>query len=350
MIDGVGAARRLALNMARFSGVAPLAAPFLSGVGAILMLHRVNRERTPLGLNSHLTVTPEFLDDLLVDLKRSGHSFVSMDEAVENIVSGRGSRFIAITADDAYRDIATDALPVLRAHSAPITIYVAPGLTDGKITPWWDALEEIVTRADRIELESVSGLVKIETASPDQKRSANRRLELLLTSEIKEEDRQAALSRLARSAGVDLAAFSRQAFIDWQELAVLAGDPLVTIGAHTVNHYFLRRLAQEEALREIADASTLLRERLGAAPSHMAYPYGYERAVGPREVALAREAGFRSAVTTRHGVLQTGHGEHLHALPRISLNGRYQNVGYVRTMLSGVTTAMANKGRRLVTV
>ena len=35
---------------------------------------------------------------------------------------------------------------------------------------------------------------------------------------------------------------------------------------------------------------------------------------------------------------------------RISLNGRYQNIGYIRTMLSGVTTPLANAGRRLVTV
>jgi len=72
--------------------------------------------------------------------------------------------------------------------------------------------------------------------------------------------------------------------------------------------------------------------------------------VGEREVKLAAEAGFASAVTTRHGVLSPGHARHLHALPRISLNGRYQNVAHVRTMLSGITTPIANAGRRVVTV
>ena len=33
--------RKLALHVARFSGLAPLARPFASGIGAILMLHRV---------------------------------------------------------------------------------------------------------------------------------------------------------------------------------------------------------------------------------------------------------------------------------------------------------------------
>ena len=82
----------------------------------------------------------------------------------------------------------------------------------------------------------------------------------------------------------------------------------------------------------------------------MAFPYGFPSAVGEREVRLAEQVGFASAVTTRHGLIRPEHARHLRALPRISLNGRYQNVGYVRTMLSGVTTAMANSGRRLVTV
>ena len=77
----------------------------------------------------------------------------------------------------------------------------------------------------------------------------------------------------------------------------------------------------------------------------MAYPYGYAGAVGCREVALANEAGYVSAVTTRHGVLRAEHANHLHALPRISVNGRYQRVAHIRTMLSGVTTPLANRGK-----
>ena len=82
----------------------------------------------------------------------------------------------------------------------------------------------------------------------------------------------------------------------------------------------------------------------------MAYPYGYASAVGAREVELAKSAGYASAVTTRHGVLQAEHAGHLHALPRISVNGRYQELGYLRTMLSGITTPLANAGKRVVTV
>ena len=138
--------------------------------------------------------------------------------------------------------------------------------------------------------------------------------------------------------------------MDWDEIRRISTHPLVTIGAHTVNHYNLKRLSADKARREIADAPRIIEMETGLRPRHMAYPYGYLAAVGEREVKLAAEAGFASAVTTRHGVLSPGHARHLHALPRISLNGRYQNVAHVRTMLSGITTPIANAGRRVVTV
>lgn len=100
----------------------------------------------------------------------------------------------------------------------------------------------------------------------------------------------------------------------------------------------------------MTDVVTLLRSELGEAPRHMAYPYGYASAVGCREVKLAEEAGYVTAVTTRHGVLRAEHARHLLALPRISVNGRYQRVAHIRTMLSGITTPLANRGKMLVTV
>ena len=138
--------------------------------------------------------------------------------------------------------------------------------------------------------------------------------------------------------------------MNWDEIRKIAAHPLVSIGSHTVNHFNLKRLTEERARREMTDVQRILEAELGETPKHMAYPYGYASAVGCREVALAKEAGYVSAVTTRHGVLRAEHADHLHALPRISINGRYQRVAHIRTMLSGITTPLANRGRMLVTV
>ncbi|RUU43651.1 polysaccharide deacetylase [Mesorhizobium sp. M6A.T.Ca.TU.002.02.2.1] len=351
MIDGGEAIRKLALNVVRYTGLAPLAKPFVGGIGAILMLHRVTATpEKPGSVNRHLNIAPDFLDAVIADMKANGYTFVTLDEAVERIkAGGKGGQFAAITADDAYRDNMTEALPVLEKHGAPVAIYVAPGLINGAADLWWEVVEDIVSARDRLLLTTPNGPVTIDCSTPGKKLQAFARLHDYLTLEVREEDQRAVLRELARSNGIELDA--RQGMLmNWDEIRAMAGHPLVTIGAHTVNHRNLKRLSEADARHEVDDVRRILQAELGEAPRHFAYPYGYASAVGGREVGFARDAGYASAVTTRHGVLRAEHAGFLQALPRISVNGRYQSVPHIRTMLSGVTTPLANAGKMLVTI
>lgn len=352
MIDSGEAVRKLALHFARFSGLAPLARPFASGIGAILMLHRVTAHpQKPDGVNRHLNIAPLFLDALIADMKRQGYVFVSMDEAIDRIVSAsRSEKFATITADDAYRDNLTEALPVLEKHEAPVAIYVAPSLINGSADLWWELVEDICAARDYVFVSTPKGRVTLDCSTPAARYAANVYLHDYLTHSVREEDQKAIVRELAQSVGVDFERPRRETLMTWDEVRTVAAHPLATIGAHTVNHYNLKRLSEEKAFQEMTDSARILQFELGRKPRHLAYPYGYAAAVCHREVALAKKAGFASAVTTRHGLIQPEHAGHLHALPRISVNGRYQRVAHVRTMLSGITTPLANSGKLLVTV
>lgn len=352
MFDRGEVIRKVILNSVRWTGLSRLYRAVTPCAGAIMMLHRVTTTPiSPLGYNSHLSVTPEFLDALLAGLKQDGYRFVSMDEMADMIERGRvDGCSLALTADDAYRDNFSEALPVLERHDVPIAVFAAPAQISRRVCLWWDVLEEVVARREGfyIDVDGVGTHVACETMAA--KRDAYVRLEAWLTQDVAEEDQDRIVRDLAVSSGIDPVRPNGDPLMTWKELRAFASHPLVTIGAHTVHHYNLRRLDAGTAMAEICDAADILEMELGFRPRHMAFPYGYEAAVGPREVELARKAGFRTATTTRHGLLGTGHRAHMQALPRISINGRYQSVGYVRTMLTGITTPIANRGKRLVTV
>jgi len=81
--------------------------------------------------------------------------------------------------------------------------------------------------------------------------------------------------------------------------------------------------------------------------AHFSYPIGDESAAGAREFRLAAEVGYKTAVTTRPGVLFAEHADHLAALPRLSINGEFQQRRYVEVLLSGTGTGIWNGFRRL---
>jgi peptidoglycan/xylan/chitin deacetylase (PgdA/CDA1 family) len=345
MVDVKRTIIRTIFGALRWSGAAAMAQPFLGGCGSILMLHHVsNANWSPLGLHSGLTITPEFLDRLLADIRRRGLAIVPMDEIPEILRAGRARQVVAITADDAYLDNLTEALPVFEAHDAPFTIYVAPGLISGETVAWWEVIEKLPL--DREELRVV--LDGEETVLPcrtmAEKRAAAARLMAHQTTRVPEEEQQAFLATL----GGEMVSPVRS-FMNWDELRGIAAHPLVTLGAHTVHHAAVKRLDAERALWEMEESAAILARETGLEPRHFAFPYGHRAAAGERDFELVRRAGFATAVTTRHGVLVPGHSAHLHALPRVSVNGNFQSVGDVRTMMSGLTALIANRGRRLVT-
>jgi peptidoglycan/xylan/chitin deacetylase (PgdA/CDA1 family) len=339
MIHAKTLARKLFLHGAYWSGAAALVGPLLAGRGAILMLHRITaRQTSPLGLNSHLTITPQFLDLLLGDLRRRGSAILSLDEFLEATSKGGTRNAVAITADDGWLDNLTEGLSVFDAHDAPFTVYVAPALTTGAVAPWWEVVEEHVIANDRLLITSNGKTQELVCDDPRSKIAAARRIAHWLTHEVAEKDQQAELGRLGALAGNGK---PQRRFLDWDDVRTLARHRLATIGAHTVHHYNLGRVDKDTALNEMVGSADIIAQETGLRPGHFAYPYGSSQAAGQREFELARDAGFASAVTTRHGVLRGHACQQLHQLPRISVNGLYQRVPYVRSLMSGLTTPLA---------
>jgi peptidoglycan/xylan/chitin deacetylase (PgdA/CDA1 family) len=160
-------------------------------------------------------------------------------------------------------------------------------------------------------------------------------------------EQRCAIRRLADAAGIDLAEQCREHIMDWDEVRRLAADPLCTIGAHTRSHYAVAKLAPEQALAEMRGGAARLQEQLGRAPSHFAYPYGDPGSAAARDFALAREAGFATAVTARPGLVYRQNADHLTALPRVSLTEAYPAERYADVILSGAPHLLYARGRVL---
>ena len=104
--------------------------------------------------------------------------------------------------------------------------------------------------------------------------------------------------------------------------------------------------ASAQARAEMAESIARIEKELGHPCRHFSYPYGCENSAGEREFRIAAELGIETAVTTQKGLLYPEHVHELTALPRLSLNGDFQDMRYVKALLSGVPFALMNTLKR----
>lgn len=332
-----------------FTGAHRLLRGFLGGVGGILTLHHVRPPRSDaFQPNRLLEIAPAFLEQVITGLRASGVDIITLDEMRRRLLARDfGRRFVVFTFDDGYRDNREWAYPILKRHAVPFTIYVPASFPDGTGDLWWLTLQDVIAAQDRIEMPLGGTLRQFDCATAEAKQETFEEIYWSLRALPDEGDLRAALRALAERYQVDTSARCRDLCMTWKEIAELAADPLVTIGAHTVNHFMLRKAPEEVVRREMQESADRIEHELGRRPAHFSYPVGDPTSAGPREFATARELGFETAVTTRPGVLFPEHGDHLTALPRLSLNGEFQRMRYVEVLTSGAATALWNGFKRV---
>lgn len=330
--------RRAALTAIRISGVHRVAELRTGGVGAILRMRHVRPRvagRASLARDSE--ITPRFLDRLVRMTKRR-FDVVPMDEVRRRLEQPRrGRRFAALTFDAADRDFLDHAVPVLERHGVPYTLYVTTGFVDGVAYPWWRALEDVILRHRRIGLTFEGKEQSFDCADRADKQILFDHVGKWMMT-LGDGDRDAAIRDLCARYGFDLASLAAKA-MSWSDLVRLAADRRVTIGTSSVNYPVLSNIDEAKVRREMKMGQAVAEAALGAKPAHFAYPYGVKGSYGRREILLAGEVGFVTAVGARARVVKPSDRDWLTALPRIPVDGRMQSTAALRVLMSGLVKA-----------
>ena len=288
-----------------------------SGV-VVLCYHRIAEPAVdPWGL----CVSPQHFDEHLAALRRWG-PVLSLAEVARALRAGRlPQRATAVTFDDGYADNIHAALPLLERHDVPATFFITTGTLGGAREFWWDELERLLLGSalpGPLRLKVGAEVHTWATGAPvptlptwrawEPPPSPRHALYYALWSlliERTDEQRDAALAEL-RALVPDLAdaRLSHRTMTE-EEVVALARSPLAEIGAHTVTHPALPKLAPDRQREEVGGSKAYLEALLGRPVTAFAYPYGR---YGDDAVAAVSEAGFASACTTEPEPLRAGAG------------------------------------------
>jgi peptidoglycan/xylan/chitin deacetylase (PgdA/CDA1 family) len=115
----------------------------------ILLYHRVADDGDP------LAVTPRSFRAQMDRLAADGFRVVNLAESLELLDAGPlPPRTIGLTFDDGFADVRDEALPVLARHGFRATVFIATGVTDGRLSfSWYDRQPSVLGWDDVLQLD-----------------------------------------------------------------------------------------------------------------------------------------------------------------------------------------------------
>ena len=324
---------------------------FYSGIGHIVVFHRVCPPggESRLTLNAGMEITPKQLEEIFQFFADRRYEFISLDQMAERLKGAKGQKkkFVVFTFDDGYKDNFTYAYPVFKNFDIPFTIYVTTNFPDGKAILWWYLLEDLIRERDELIINTGTGEEEFDCRTPAAKDETFYKIRSLVMSWSAAEYNQR-VGKLFEPYGMDLYGKTSELALDWEQIERLSRDPLVTIGAHTVNHYALSKLSQAEAEYEILESKRKIESRTNREVSHFAYPFGGKDEAGRREFEMVKACGFKTAVTGRFANIFPQHGNYMECLPRLFI-GPECSTQYFTQLVNGILPGISNKFKRIVT-
>ncbi|OSC28843.1 polysaccharide deacetylase [Mycobacterium vulneris] len=257
-----------------------------------------------------------------------------LEEALDCLAAGTlPPRAVAITFDDGTRNLATNAVPVLRALKLPAAVFLATGPMGSGETLWPDRLWLAIARTTVDELDMGALGLGARSLDGEANRGKVYAAAVERLKDLPDAQRIAVLDNVLDALdyrdGGDAGPFR---MLSWDEAREIVSDGLVTLYPHTVTHPILSRCSDNKVAQEINESCAVLERETGRAPTVFAYPNGRLQDFDVRAKAVLVGHGVRWALSTAAGFADRRCDPM--ALPRLAVGGD-SSFDYFRLMVSG---------------
>jgi peptidoglycan/xylan/chitin deacetylase (PgdA/CDA1 family) len=267
----------------------------------VLCYHRIGMNGIPL-----FSELPPALFEAQMRYVRRRYRVLSLDDLCEEMEkpSQRGDA-VAVTFDDGYRDLYSNALPVLRKYQIPATIFLPSVSIETGQVPWYDRvflalkvfpkddLEIVLDRPRHFQLGSLKA--RLETAA-----------EIIQYLRTLPDDRRREYCAAFDEQIILPQDELKDRMLTWEQIRTM-GREGITFGSHTMTHPAVSQLTESQLESELGESKRMLENRIGGPAVHFAYPFGKPADCGTAALPFLVRNGYRSAATTVEGVNEPGH-------------------------------------------
>ena len=283
----------------------------------ILMYHRILPTHDPRYQIEEpgMVVTPETFEMHLQEIKRY-FTVMRLQDWVDAKDSGAKLplKTCVVTFDDGWLDNFEFALPLLKKHQVPATLFAVAEKIDTSFQFWPNMVMWLLFNggADYLQQDPLLGKAYPQDRSANDREFAANYISKLKTFSDKEIF--AALNSI--DAKSNLLQSMPRALMNWNELMQMHVSGWVDIGSHTCSHKRLtHHLSTQELQHEIIESRQLLESKLAQKINLFCFPNG-----DYNQSALDMvKATYKAAVTTQKGIVSNNNFS-LHELKRIGLH------------------------------
>ena len=226
--------------------------------------------------------TAEQLGEHLAYLK-GRFAFVSAEEFLALYDGSSATRHprrpCLLTFDDGQSHLLEHALPVLEEHGVPCVIFVVAGAVVAEATPWYIRADYLVDAAAGRQVQYGG---RAFDCTADEGLAALKAAFKSRYVALGPDERPAAVEALAEAVGTPAPTLDdlpeTMAFLSAEQVRLLGGHALVTIGSHALTHTNLATLGEREQEHELSRSLEILAELAPMRPALVSYPDGSHNA------------------------------------------------------------------------
>jgi len=262
----------------------------------ILCYHRIGIGGIPI-----YSELPQGCFEAQMHFLRKHYRVLSLQEVCKGLQDPSGAEpGVAVTFDDGYQGVFTEAFPILSKYRIPATVFLtAQAIETGRVA-WYDCVFLIfqMLPSGTMHLD-IDGPRRFELSSKQTRLAAALEIMYVLRSLPDQRRREcwAALEKLVTLNEWELTG----RMLNWSQIKTMqqAG---IEFGSHTLTHPVVSRLTESEMEKELTESKCLLEARLGRPVTDFAFPFGQFSDCG-LEISsrMVARCGYRCAVTTVPG-------------------------------------------------
>lgn len=214
-------------------------------------------------------------------------------------------RAVAVTFDDGYADNAEIVAPILNRLGIRASFYLTTDLIGAKNPPWFCRLRHAFAVTRRRVWLSLSNEQPLSLTT-DKDRNAAILAAFECCASLAGDALEQTIQTIEDALEIEALNDGTEFMMDWNQARALQRAGHI-VGCHTLTHPNVAQVAPDIARKELVLSKRKLEDELSAPSLHFSYPHP---ALNPHwtagTVAITKEAGYQTAVTTTPGPVRGG--------------------------------------------